>query len=181
MPNLLKWLNKPSRSAQFDKWIKRYNGALYRHALWMTGNREIAEDMTQEAFFQAWLSLDSLKDQDKVLPWLLTILRRTVYREQRYQYRHIETIEELKQQDQETTQADALSLLELYSAFEHLSPKLRDAFLLHHLHGFSYEEIGEQLEIPKGTVMSRISRARDALKSSQDIDDNKVIDFRQIK
>lgn len=148
MNKLLKWFDKSSKSAKFDDWINRYHKALYKHALWMIGSRDIAQEMTQEAFFQAWLAVDSLKDEDKVLPWLLTILRRTVYREQRCQYRNAETLEELKQLDRATTQADAFTLLEVYNALENLSPKLRDAFLLYHLHGFSYEEIGAQLEIP---------------------------------
>ena len=124
---------------------------------------------------------DALKDEDKALPWLLTILRRTVYREQRCQYRNQETLNTLKQLDLEETQSDAFTLLEIYDALEYLSPKLRDTFLLHHLHGLSYEEISAQLEIPTGTVMSRISRAREALQKQQNTDSEKVIDFRSIK
>jgi RNA polymerase sigma-70 factor (ECF subfamily) len=125
--------------------------------------------------------MDTLKDEDKALPWLLTILRRTVYREQRCQYRNRETLETLKQLDLEAMQSDIVALLEIYNALEHLSPKLRDTFLLHHLHGFTYEEISAQLEIPTGTVMSRISRAREALQKQQSKDSEKVIDFRHIK
>lgn len=181
MTKLLKWLHKSSKSVKFDDWISRYHGALFKHALWMMGSRDIAQEMTQEAFFQAWLCIDSLKDETKVLPWLLTILRRTVYREQRCQYRNAETLQELKRLDLEATQPDAFTLLEVYHALENLSPKLRDAFLLYHLHGFSYEEIGAQLEIPTGTVMSRISRARDALQKLQSTDSEKVIDFKRVK
>lgn len=178
--NYLKFGRKTSKTEKFGDWIHQYHGALYKHALWMVGSQDIAQEMVQEAYFQAWLSMDSLKDEDKALPWLLTILRRTVYREQRCQYRNQETMEALKQQDLEDTQSDAFMLLEIYSVLEHLSPKLRDTFLLHHLHGFSYEEISAQLEIPTGTVMSRISRAREALQQLQKIDSGKVIDFRSI-
>jgi len=181
MKKILNLITKPNKSTKFGDWIHHYHGVLYKHALWMMGSHELAQEMTQEAFFQAWLSMDSLKDEQKVLPWLLTILRRTVYREQRCQYRNMETMEALKQMDIEATQSDALTLLEIYNALEYLTPKLRDTFLLHHLHGFSYEEISAQLEIPTGTVMSRISRARDALQKQQNPDTEKVIDFRSIK
>jgi RNA polymerase sigma-70 factor (ECF subfamily) len=181
MNKLLKLIRKSSKSTKFDEWIHGYHGALYKHALWMVGSHDIAQEMVQEAFFQAWLSMDSLNDKDKALPWLLTILRRTVYREQRCQYRNRETVEALKQLDLEETQQDAFALLEIYNALEFLSPKLRDTFLLYHLHGFSYEEISAQLEIPTGTVMSRISRAREALQKHQNTGDEKVIDFRSIK
>ena len=147
----------------------------------MVGSQDLAQDMTQEAFYQAWLSIDSLKDESKALPWLLTILRRAVYREQRCQYKNQETLNELRQMDLENAQPDAFSLPEIYSALELLTPKLRDTFLLHHLHGFTYEEISTQLEIPTGTVMSRISRAREALQKQEEPANEKVIDFRSIK
>lgn len=138
-------------------------------------------DMVQEAFFQAWLSMESLQDSSKALPWLLTILRRTVYREQRCSYRHAETVAQLHQMDTRVTQTDAYPLMEIYSALESLSPNQREVFLLHHLHGFSYEEISTQLEIPLGTVMSRLSRARDTLQKQQQIDEGKVIQFSKVK
>lgn len=181
MKKFLKLIKKSSNSTKFSDWIGNFHGALYKHALWMVGNQDIAQEMVQEAFFQAWLSMDSLKDENKALPWLLTILRRAVYREQRYQYRNQETQEALRQLDSDDTQADAFSLLEIYNALEFLTPKLRDTFLLHHLHGFSYEEISVQLEIPTGTVMSRIARAREALKKYQNADTEKIIDFEKAK
>jgi len=182
MDNTLNWFNKSSKSAKFDDWISHFHGALYKHALWMVGSQDIAQEMTQEAFFQAWISIDSLNDEDKVLPWLLTILRRTVYREQRYQYRNAETLEELKKLDSESAQTDAFSLLDIYNTLETLSPKLRDAFLLYHLHGYSYEEVGNLLEIPTGTVMSRISRAREALRmQKKPTQDEKIVKFKQVK
>jgi len=178
----LNWLSNSSKSTKFDDWISRYHGALYKHALWMVGSRDVAQEMTQEAFFQAWQSMGSLKDENKVLPWLLTILRRTVYREQRCQYRNAETLEELKILDAETVQADAFNLLDIYNTMENVSPKLRDAFLLYHLHGYSYEEVGNLLEIPTGTVMSRISRAREVLQKQKiSTDDENVIKFKQVK
>lgn len=131
-------------------------------------------DMVQDAFFQAWLSMDTLKDREKALPWLVTILRRVIYKEQRYKYRHSETVAGLRQLDANPIQADAYPLLEIYGALESISSNLREVFLLHHLHGFSYQEISKQLQIPKGTVMSRLSRAREALKKLQNSDSNVV-------
>lgn len=180
MNKYLKFLKKSSKATKFGDWIHHYHGALYKHALWMVGSHDVAQEMVQEAYFQAWLSMNSLKEEDKALPWLLTILRRTVYREQRCQYRNQETLEALKQLDLEQAQPDSFTLLEIYGALEFLSPKLRDTFLLHHLHGFTYEEISAQLEIPTGTVMSRISRARETLQKQQNADNEKVIDFRSI-
>lgn len=177
----LYFIKNKSTTVQFNDWISRHHGTLYKHALWMTGNQETALDMTQEAFYQAWLAIHTLKDKGKELPWLLTILRRAVYREQRCQYRHAETMAQLKLLDSDAVQSDAFTLLEIYAAFENLSPKLRETFLLHHLHGFSYEEISVQLEIPMGTVMSRISRARDLLQKQQRADGDNVIKLSSVK
>lgn len=182
----MKWLNKSKKSSQFDIWISQYHGALYKHAMWMTGSRDVAQDMVQEAFFQAWLAIDSIKDNDKVLPWLLTILRRTVYREHRFQYRHAETLAELRQMEQAEqlqppkVQTDVCTLLEIYDALGILSTKLRDTFLLYQLHGFSYKEIGEQLQIAEGTVMSRIARAREILKKYQGRNGENVIELKRL-
>jgi RNA polymerase sigma factor (sigma-70 family) len=179
--NSLNWLKKKLNQKQFAEWISCYHGTLYKHAFWMTGNQDLAMDMVQEAFFQAWLSMESLQDSSKALPWLLTILRRTIYREQRYSYRHAETVAQLNQMDTRVTQTDAYPLLEIYSTLESLSPNQREVFLLHHLHGFSYEEISSQLEIPLGTVMSRLSRARDTLQKQQQVDEGKVIQLSKVK
>jgi len=152
----------------FERMINMHHAALYKHAFWMTGKQEVAADMVQETYFQAWQCINSLKSEDKALPWLLTILRRAVYREQRYQYRQIETVEQLSIIDASDHQNDDACLLDIYGALEAISAKHKDVFLLHYLHGFSYNEISEQLEIPKGTVMSRLARARDALQSLLD-------------
>ena len=178
---MLFFFKKKPGNSEFDGWIGRYHDKLYRHAFWMTGNQDISQEMTQEAFYQAWLSRHKLKDWDKAYPWLLTILRRAIYREQRYQYRHAETMKQLGELDQEQTQSDASGLLEIYHAIESLTPKLRDTFLLHHLHGFSYEEISEQLEIPVGTVMSRLSRTREMLQRKHDLENNKIIELSDVK
>jgi len=159
------FFNKKSTKAKFDGWIKLHYSALYKHALWMTGNRDLASDMVQETYYKAWLVIGSLQDEKKIFPWLLTIMRRVIYREQRYQYRHQATIEYLQQWNEESTAPQEYSILDLYRSLESISHVQREAFLLHTLHGFTYEEISEQLEIPMGTVMSRISRAKAALQT----------------
>jgi len=149
---------------QFEKWVQEYHLGLYRHALWMTSRSDVAEDCVQETYYRAWNARKSLKDKNKVFSWLLTILRRTVYKEYEQRGRNIEftqdsptdmiAIDEYKDQGE---------LLDLVKAMKTLSTSHRDILLLHTLHGFTYQEISDILEIPMGTVMSRISRARAAL------------------
>lgn len=158
----------------FESWIRNHKNALYRHALWMTGHREVAADMVQETFFQAWQVMHTLQETDKALPWLITILRRAIYKEQRQQYRHIETMHELGALALDSATEDSANLVEIYKLLEGLSLAHREVFLLHHLQGFSYEEISEQLDIPKGTVMSRLSRAKEKLRAVQSASNNVI-------
>lgn len=171
---MLKILDKSRFRRQFDSWITDYHESLFRHAVWMTGNRDTAADMVQEAFFQAWRSVGKLKDESRAFPWLLTILQRCIYREQRQMYRDRDTVQWLSEQEQPEV-GDSFQLLSIYSALETLSMKHREVFVLHYLHGFSYEEISELLDTPKGTVMSRLSRARDALQKLEEVDSRDVV------
>jgi len=177
----LKIFKKRNLKTQFDGWISEHNSSLYKQAFWMTGNRDTAMDAVQETFYRAWLSIDKLNDTEKVFPWLLTILRRAVYREQRCQYRHAEVVNQLMELQTDTSASDAYSSLAIYDMLESVSMKHREIFLLFHLHGFSYEEIGENLQIPKGTVMSRLARAREALQKLDQESESKVIDLNLIK
>ena len=165
----------------FNQWIKRYHGVLYQHALWMTGNQDVAADMVQETFYQAWLAIGKLKDNQKALPWLLTILRRATYREYRCQYQHRHTVEQLQHLQTQQIGGEEYHLLDIYHYLGTLSHTQREAFLLHTLHGFSYTQVSEQLDIPIGTVMSRISRAKAALKAlcGDEATQDNVIKFTQ--
>jgi len=166
---------KKGREQLFESWVRLHRDALYRHAMWMTGHNDVAVDMVQETYFQAWQALDTLQDSEKALPWLITILRRSIYREQRKQYRHKETMQKLRELDLNSTVADSGDILEIYKLLDGVSLAHREIFLLHYLHGFSYEEISEQLNIPKGTVMSRLSRAKNKLQALQISDASNVI------
>ena len=159
----MRFFRKTSTEDQFSAWIKEHNAVLYKHAFWLCGNQALAADMVQETYIQAWQSLKGLRDQDKVLPWLLTILRRNIYKEQREAYRNKEAINYLKTLEEEHSSGE-ISLVDLYSAFDSISDSQRETLLLYVLHGLTYEEISDQLDIPVGTVMSRISRARKAIK-----------------
>jgi RNA polymerase sigma-70 factor (ECF subfamily) len=148
----------------FVKWVKLYHGALYRHALWMIGDPEMAADLVQETCYQAWKSRKGLRDGEKAFAWFLTILRRNVYREYGYRASAPESIA--------AAALDAICspayddhdvLIDLSRALNTISVSQRELLLLYGLHGFSYHEISRQLDIPLGTVMSRLARARSAL------------------
>lgn len=152
----------------FAGWIERHHGALYRHALWMTGDAELAADIVQETYHQGWCSRGSLRDPSCAFGWLLTILRRKVFQEYNRAARSRECAEALRASvTDEASDRLVAELIDLARALQTLSPPQRDIVLLYSLHGMSYEEIAEHLQIPIGTVMSRLARARAALNEAQ--------------
>lgn len=168
----------------FLHWIDSCHGALFKHAFWMTGNRTLAEDLVQETFYQAWKNRHSIENPDNVLPWLLTVLRRAVYKE--YQQARPDSIslsEEHIDDPVDLSQDHLDALVDLSNGLMSLSARQRELLLLHALHGFSYEQISEQLSIPIGTVMSRIARARQTLRAffSKDNANNVIIPFKKEK
>ncbi len=158
------WTEKSKKTRTFNGWVDSYSSNLYKTALWMLGESSTAEDVVQDTFVMAWDSFDQLASQEKVLSWLLTILRRRVYKE--YAFREttfsaespIEFAGEVGKEEQPGEDID------LMAALQSLPLDQRDCFLLSSLHGFTYQEIAEQLAVPTGTVMSRISRAKQKLK-----------------
>lgn len=151
--------------AQFVALISDHHQALYRHALWMTDNPELAADLVQETYYQAWKSHRQLRYPERALAWLLSILRRNVFKEYK---RREQTWPLADQAVMEAVPAAerADDLLDLVRGLKRLTLAQQDLLLRYALHGFSYKEIGRQLDMPIGTVMSRLSRARAALREA---------------
>lgn len=168
----------------FVRWIDNHHAALFKHAFWMTGNRALAEDLVQETFYQAWKSRHSIEDQENPLPWLITVLRRAVYKE--FQQSRLDTLalsEQHIEHGSGLSETDLDTLVDLGNGLMSLSARQRELLLLYSLHGFTYEQISQQLSIPIGTVMSRIARARDMLRAfyEKDVSDKVVVPFRKKK
>lgn len=152
------------KQSQFKQWITQHHTALYRHALWMTNNRDLAKDLVQDTYYQAWKYRASLRDETKVMPWLLTILRRMVYKECRQPDKKPISLQDMELDSISMAAKENVdAMIDLERELNQLTLSQREILLLYALHGFSYEEISEQLEIPPGTVMSRLSRARAAM------------------
>lgn len=154
---------------EFERYIDAHHGALYRHALWMTGDSELAADVVQEAYYEAWRGLGSLRDPTRAFPWLLTILRRRVFQEYGRARREREWAEQFAATlPAATIDGQQEELLDLAKALQTLTASQRDIMLLYGLHGMSYESIAEYLQVPVGTVMSRLARARESLRTQTD-------------
>jgi RNA polymerase sigma-70 factor, ECF subfamily len=152
----------------------------YNLARWLTGSRSDAEDVVQEALLKAFKYFSGLRGSD-ARPWLLTIVRRACFSWLRAnrprQLVFTDDDAALEAQNRATvvtlhpraadTPESLLSEKEvkaqLNAAVEALPPHYREVVVLRELHNLSYKQIADIAEIPVGTVMSRLARARNVL------------------
>ncbi len=156
-----------------------YMASLYSTARRLTGNQADAEDLVQETFLKAYRSYESFQEGTNLRAWLFRILtnshiNRYRARQRRpaetelddiddlYLYRRIRPAADVGRSAEETLM-ESFSEAEVVAAVEALPDIYRMAVLLADVEGFSYAEIAEILDIPIGTVMSRLHRGRKAL------------------
>lgn len=160
------------RTAEYHKLVEKYANDLYKFSYRMCGDPEAAEDILQETFYEAWRSLDSLKDKNKVKAWLFQILRYRYAHWVRDKVRHSKVNLSLDQIENSLALPDpdilkSLSNKEiLQKALNGLDNRYKEPFLLVFLQNFSCKEAAEHLGVPLGTVLSRIHRARVFLRKS---------------
>ena len=135
----------------------------------MCGNGDLAEDAAQEAFIQAWLRLSSYKEKASFRSWLYRIAVNTAIDMLRKEKRILpNTIEDLNLSDSRPGPEAMLASSErtelIREAVLTLPNASRAVLVLREYEDLSYQEIAESLEIPMGTVMSRLSYARKLLK-----------------
>ncbi len=140
---------------------------LFAYAYRLTGSINEAEDLTQQTFLVAQQKIGQLREVSKVRPWLLAVLRNCFLRSQRRR-RPVAASQLEIDVDQivESLSANSdwdLELLQL--ALRELSDEFRTVVLMFYFEQLSYKEIAAQLDLPIGTVMSRLSRAKTCLRS----------------
>src|SRR3989338_5184397 len=150
---------------------------IYNMALRLSGNEYDAEDLTQETFYIAFKKFHQLKDEDKCRNWLFSIMRNLYLKEveRKGNFRELNLDDEGEYlQNLEIVAAKKYSENELIKKtdkqdiqliLDRIPEKYKLPFLLFYMDNRSYKEIAETLNIPIGTVMSRISRGRDFVKN----------------
>lgn len=155
----------------FESEAMQHINDLYRTAMRLTRNQTDADDLVQETYMQAWRSFDRYEPGTNCRAWLYKILfnkfdhhRRKKYTQSKYFQEADELVFELSAAKQPVP--ENLTDREVISALEKLPEHYRSVVLLADVHEFDYKEVAQILEIPIGTVMSRLSRARTQLKKS---------------
>ena len=139
---------------------------LLRFAHWLARDRELAEDIVQEALLRAWRSRDSLKDPGAARPWLLTIVRREharLYERKRLELVPLDEVVETSAAGAHSAEPEG-ELFELRHAIMRLPIEYREPLVLQVLGGFSTEEIARELALSSTAVLTRLFRARNKLR-----------------
>lgn len=153
------------RRRQFEQCVDEHSPALYRVAWRMTGCESTASDLVQETFLQAWRGLESLRDAGRMRSWLFGILHN--------QYlKSVRSVRRMKPMDgvdlhhlaTPMSETDADGEL-LQQALNRLDDDHRLPLLLHLMEELPVAKVARLLELPEGTVASRISRARKKLQA----------------
>ena len=166
------------KAERFEEHILVHITDLYRAALRLTGQVSDAEDLVQETCLRAFKSLDQLREPRAAKVWVFSILRSVFLRQADRQS------SERTRVSLEDIDASVLSAVEvLRDSYEGLPPRgralhqevretilqlplpYREAITLAHIGGFSYKEIAQILDLPIGTVMSRLFRGRRMLRA----------------
>ena len=144
---------------------------IYRTAVRLTMNQTEADDLVQETFMQAWKSFDHYEIGTNCRAWLYKILFNKFDHHRRRKYtqaKYFQEADELVFTNSAASPSvpDRLTDTEVISALNKLPEHYRSVVLLADVQEFDYKEIAWILEIPIGTVMSRLNRARTQLKKS---------------
>ena len=167
-----------SAQEQFTADAMQYAPQLFSTALRMTRNRSDAEDLVQETYVKGWRSFRTFQEGTNLRAWLFRIMTNTYINkynaakrkgtevelddvEELFLYKRLGSIDQSKLSS--SAEDQMLNLFtddEVKNALESLPEDFRIPVLLSDVDGFSYKEITEMLEIPMGTVMSRLHRGR---------------------
>jgi RNA polymerase sigma-70 factor (ECF subfamily) len=160
------------RTAAFGELVRRYQDRLYNTVFRLVDNAEDAQDVVQDAFLNAYQSLDSFKGDAQFFTWLYRIAVNTAISLKRKQ-RVALTLKASRFSDEGTEPLDpsevsrpehALEQAErerrIQETLNRLSPEHRTVLILKDIEGQKYETMAEILQVPVGTIRSRLHRAR---------------------
>lgn len=165
-----------ARRAGFEHEALVHLDALHRVALRLTGNAADADDLVQETMLKAYRAWDSYQRGTNAKAWLLTILRHAFINEYRRRTRRPETVDvetiepfavfpDVQESDPQGAFFDRIVDEQVLRAIDALPEAFRETLVLSDVEGLNYQDIGRILDVPVGTVKSRLFRARRLLQA----------------
>lgn len=155
---------KSGDTEEFRHLVERYQSEAIGHATAILGNHEDAKDAVQEAFIDVFQALDRFDLDRSFYPWFYIILRNRCYKLTRVRKQcEVSSSDEMEILAPTKTVKPEESML-LDQCLLELPAQDRELITLRHLDGLSYQELAERLEVPQGTIMSRLYHARKKLR-----------------
>ncbi len=150
--------------ASFENEALPHIESLLRTAVRMSGDRGRAEDAVQETYLRAWRSFRTYQPETNCRAWLfrilLNVLKKAAGKKRHDPLAAAEDVETSGKVIPLFPKADGDETQDIMAAMNHLAPEFRDVLWLVVVEGLSYKETAQTLDIPMGTVMSRLYRAR---------------------
>lgn len=140
--------------------VEQHYPLLYRYAYRLTGSVADAEDLTQQAYLTAQTKLDQLREASHAKAWLCAIVRNTFLKSIRSQNGTVVVSLEKVAEPIGVDPATVVDEEEMQRILNELPEEFRAPLILFYFEEFSYKDIAEQLQVPVGTVMSRLARAK---------------------
>lgn len=155
-------MGKPGSPQTIQRLVEEYYVPLYRYAYRLSGSSADAEDLTQESFCKAQFNFDQLRDVSRARSWLFSILRNAylhrVRAERQQKCVPLESVGDLAEPLPPTL--PDIDPERLQQALNDLPEAFRTPIILYYFEDFGYRDIAEQMDLPMGTVMSRLARAK---------------------
>jgi RNA polymerase sigma factor (sigma-70 family) len=157
-----------TNEVDFTSVVEEFHCPLFRFAVFLVRSESDAADLVQQTFLKLAQNSHQIRDFSQIKCWLFTTLRREFLRTVRLRKKHLETEFITDIHDPPTRESEPWRSLDariVLDALSRIDVKYRTIVELFYLSELSYKEIAETLKIPIGTVMSRLSRGKEQLKS----------------
>src|SRR5262245_47355498 len=160
-------MSLPGSQRNVQRLVDEHYAGLYRYAYRLTGSASDAEDLTQEAFCKTRRNLPALREAGGAKAWLFSVLRNAyLHRARADKQQRCVSLEGLG--DLAEPLPEPLPEIDperLQQALNELPEVFRTPIILYYFEEFSYRDIAEQMDLPLGTVMSRLARAKAHLRA----------------
>ncbi len=149
--------------SRYNQWVRDHYRFLMRSAWALTGSRAVAEDVVQDCFTSAWKHRSQLREPELARAWLFRIMRRHALRHLAPGLQPLDNDAELAELPVPSAGLD--DQLDVVRALTRIAPIHREVLVLYYFDDMPTAQMAEALDIAPGTVLSRLARARDALKA----------------
>lgn len=163
------WVRNKRLKKEFEERILEHIDSLYNVAIRMAHNRHDAEDLVQEAALRAYRNFNKFRQGTNFKGWIITILRNIYINEYRKKIKEpikigFEDVEDFISLPEIRGAQEEIFSENMKSLIDKLPEEIRSTIMLFYAEGFTYKEIAKIMDVPIGTVMSRLYTARQILK-----------------